>query len=182
MSTLDRSGPHHAIKRNDHHTQTEEAMTKTAIIGAGAIAYCHAAALLKLGVQITGVLDVNGASAKKLADQYDAAVITDLKSAVQGLDMVHICTPPSYRVDYARTAMEAGCNVIMEKPIAISLADAEALVALAKAHGAKLMVDFNHRFRAGFQELLAVVRSGAIGDVVNVHISRMGMLGGNAGL
>jgi myo-inositol 2-dehydrogenase/D-chiro-inositol 1-dehydrogenase len=77
--------------------------------------------------------------------------------------------------------MEAGCHVVMEKPMAITLADAKTLVEMARANGVKLMVDFNHRFRAGFQELLKIVKSGEVGDVVNVFVNRMGMLGGNAG-
>lgn len=156
-------------------------MKKTAIIGAGAIAWCHAEALTKLGVGIAGVFDINQASAVKLAARYGTVVIDDLRSVVGDLDMVHLCTPPSFRLDYARTAMEAGCHVVMEKPMAISVADGEALVALAEENKVRLMVDFNHRFRAGFLELLRVVRSGAIGEVVNVHVQRMGMLGGNAG-
>lgn len=156
-------------------------MKKTAIVGAGAIAYCHAEALTKLGVEIRGVVDVNPESARKLADKYGATPVSDLAEIVKSLDMVHICTPPSFRIDYAKTAMEAGCHVVMEKPMAITLADAEILVEMARANGVKLMVDFNHRFRAGFQELLGVVKSGEVGDVVNVFVNRMGMLGGNAG-
>ncbi|CAM5184911.1 Inositol 2-dehydrogenase/D-chiro-inositol 3-dehydrogenase [Castellaniella defragrans] len=153
----------------------------TAIIGAGAIAYCHAAALTKLGVEIRAVIDVNPESADKLARQCGAAVVSDLAEVVEGLDMVHICTPPSARVAHARTAMEAGCHVLMEKPIATTLADAQILVDLARIHKVRLMVDFNHRFRSGFQELLKRVRSGDLGEVVSVFVSRMGMLGGNAG-
>jgi predicted dehydrogenase len=156
-------------------------MTKTAIIGAGAIAYCHAEALTRLGVGIAGVMDVNQGSAQKLAARYNAAVIDDLSSVVEHLDMVHICTPPSFRLEYAEPAMAAGCHVVMEKPMAISVADAQALVDLAARHGVQLMIDFNHRFRAGFQYLLDIVNSGVIGDVISVHVQRMGMLGGNAG-
>lgn len=156
-------------------------MKSTLIVGAGAIAYCHAEALTALGVRIAGVLDANPETAARFAAQYDVPVVGDLAIAVAGLDMVHICTPPAYRIEYAATAMAAGCHVIMEKPMAITVADAETLVELADRHGVQLMVDFNHRFRPGFQELLRVVRSGAIGDVVNVHVQRMGMLGGNAG-
>lgn len=156
-------------------------MKKTAIIGAGAIAYCHAEALTKMGVEICGVVDVNKESAKTLAAKYNTTVVDDLATIAQNLDMVHICTPPAYRIDYARTAMKAGCHVVMEKPMAISIADAETLVGLASANGVKLMIDFNHRFRSGFQELLKIVQSGEVGDVVNVFVNRMGMLGGNAG-
>lgn len=156
-------------------------MTSTLVVGAGAIAYCHAEALTKLGVRIAGVLDANPETAARFADRYQVPVVGDLARAVEGLDLVHICTPPAYRIDYAATAMAAGCHVVMEKPMAIEIADAETLVELADRHGVRLLVDFNHRFRRGFQELLRVVRSGVLGEIVNVHFRRMGMLGGNAG-
>lgn len=156
-------------------------MKKTALIGAGAIAYCHARALKQLDVEICGVIDVNPDSARKLADACGTRVVSHLAEIAGELDMVHLCTPPSFRIDYARTAMEAGCHVFMEKPMAITPADGQILVNMAEANGVRLMVDFNHRFRAGFQELLRIVQSGEIGEVVNVFINRMGMLGGNAG-
>lgn len=156
-------------------------MKKTALIGAGAIAYCHARALKQLDVEICGVIDVNPDNARKLADACGARVVSHLSEIAGELDMVHLCTPPSFRIDYARTAMQAGCHVFMEKPMAITPADGQILVDMAEANGVRLMVDFNHRFRAGFQELLRIVQSGEIGEVVNVFIHRMGMLGGNAG-
>ncbi|MDE2199101.1 MAG: Gfo/Idh/MocA family oxidoreductase [Rhodospirillales bacterium] len=156
-------------------------MPSTAIIGAGAIAHCHAEALTRLGVRIAGVLDADPDTARRFAARYAVPVITDLAAAVRGLDMVHICTPPAYRIAYAQVAMQAGCHVVMEKPMAITVADGETLVEMARASGVRLMIDFNHRFRAGFQALLDVVRSGAIGEVVSIHVQRMGMLGGNAG-
>jgi len=153
----------------------------TAIVGAGAIAYCHAAALTKLGVGIRAVIDVNPESAGRLASQCGAEVVGDLAEIVDGLDMVHICTPPSARVAHARIAMEAGCHVLMEKPIAITLSDARVLVDLARVNKVRLMVDFNHRFRPGFQALARRVQSGELGEIVSVFVNRMGMLGGNAG-
>ena len=95
--------------------------------------------------------------------------------------MVHLCTPPSLRLAYAEIAMKAGCHVITEKPMAIQVEDAKKMVAMAEQYGVQLMVDYNHRFRAGFQKLLEVVRSGKIGDIVDVFVYRAGMLGGNAG-
>lgn len=154
---------------------------KTLIIGTGAIAYCHAEALKKLNVEISGVYDIRRESAQALAEAYASAVADDLSEAVKGADMVHICTPPSFRVEYAKIAAEAGCHIVMEKPMAVSVADAEEIVRVARENGVKLMVDFNHRFRPGFRKLLDVVESGAIGDPVSVYVHRMGMLGGNAG-
>ena len=156
-------------------------MLKTILVGAGAIAYAHAEALTKLGVKIQGVSDVNPASAQRLAAKYDSVAVDGIADLVKTVDMVHLCTPPAKRVEYTKVAMAAGCHVVSEKPLAISITDAQTMVHLAEQHKVQLMVDFNHRFRTGFQQLLSIVRSGRIGNVVDVFISRMGMLGGLAG-
>lgn len=157
---------------------------KTVIVGAGAIAYAHARACRELGIEVLGVYDISMESAQKLAACCGAAVLADAagyERAVQQADMVHLCTPPSLRLQYAQTAMRHGCHIITEKPIAIEVADALAMVELARRYGVQIMVDYNHRFRTGFQKLLKVVQSGQIGDIVDVFVYRMGMLGGNAG-
>ena len=141
----------------------------------------HADALTQLGVKILGIVDVNPESAKRLADAYDTVVVSDLAQIAGDLDMVHICTPSAFHIPYAKIAMEAGCHVVMEKPMATNLEDAQALVELARIHGVQLMIDFNHRFRTGFQTLLEQVQSGRLGDIINVTFSRTGLLGGNAG-
>ncbi|MCQ5130530.1 Gfo/Idh/MocA family oxidoreductase [Butyricicoccus faecihominis] len=157
---------------------------KTVIVGAGAIAYAHAKACRALNVEIVGVFDIRAESAKKLADEYHAAVLVDMEQyekAVQGADMVHLCTPPSLRLAYAEIAMKAGCHVVTEKPMAIAVEDARKMCDMAERYGVQIMVDYNHRFRPGFQKLLEIVRSGQIGDIVDAFVYRAGMLGGNAG-
>lgn len=156
-------------------------MLKTIIVGAGAIAFAHAEALTKLGVKIQGVYDINRTSAEKLALKYGSIAVDGIAELAKTVDMVHLCTPPAKRVEYAELAMAAGCHVVAEKPLAISIEDAQTMVDLAQKHKVKLMVDYNHRFRVGFQQLLRIVQSGRIGDVVDVFIYRLGMLGGYAG-
>ncbi|MCD8138867.1 MAG: Gfo/Idh/MocA family oxidoreductase [Planctomycetaceae bacterium] len=159
-------------------------MPKTIIVGAGAIAYAHARALRDLGVAILGVYDVNPESAARLASQYESKPLASLEqyeAMVADVDMVHLCTPPGLRIGYAEPAMRAGCHIITEKPMATTVDDAQTLVAMAEKYGVRIMVDFNHRFRAGFQKLLGLVRDGTLGDITDVFIHRIGMLGGNAG-
>lgn len=158
---------------------------KTVIVGAGAIAYAHARACKNTGIEVLGVFDIREESAKKLAAECGGAeVLSNMeayKNAVKNADMVHLCTPPSLRLEYAEIAMQAGCHIITEKPMAIQVEDAEKMVQMAEQYGVQLMVDYNHRFRDGFQTLLDVVRSGKIGEIIDVFVYRAGMLGGNAG-
>jgi predicted dehydrogenase len=147
-------------------------MYKTAIIGAGVISYPHAKALHDLGVGIAGVLDLNPIRARELADQYGAKVIESLDEILSEVDMVHIFTPPSNRVEYARQAAVAGKHLFVEKPIAISIADAKEIIALASANQVKLMIGFNHRFRSGYQMLQEAVQDGRLGEIIGIFVDR----------
>ncbi len=154
---------------------------KTIIIGAGAISYCHANALKDLGIEIYGVFDVDSSKSEQFADSQKCKKISHIADEIHHVDMVHICTPPSFRKEYAEVAANAGCHIMMEKPMSITVEDGQFLKDLAQQYNVKFMVDFNHRFRTGFQKLLDIVRSGELGDVFNVFVHRIGMLGGNAG-
>ncbi len=154
---------------------------KTAIVGTGAIAYCHADALVKLGAQIAGVYDIVPENAVKLASACGSKPISKLEDVLDEVDAVHLCTPPSFRIPYAEKAMAAGKHVFSEKPMAITVEDAETLVDLAAKHGVLLMVGFNHRFREGFRMLEKTYRSGALGGLTNVFVYRLGKLGMSAG-
>ena len=154
---------------------------KTAIVGTGAIAYCHADALVKLGVRIAGVYDIVHENAEKLASACGSKPISKLEDVLDEVDMVHLCTPPSFRIPYAEKAMSAGKHVFSEKPMAITVEDAETLVEMASRYGVLLMVGFNHRFREGFRMLEKAYQSGALGELTNVFVYRLGKLGMSTG-
>ena len=147
---------------------------KTAIIGAGGIAEPHAKALDKLGVTIAGVLDVNDANARSFAARFGSKAIGGLGDVLGDIDMIHLLTPPSVRVEYVREAAAAGKHIFIEKPIAATIGDAQTIVALAKEHGVKLMVNFNHRFRDGFLMLREAYDSGKLGEAVSIYSHRYG--------
>lgn len=157
-------------------------MLRTAIIGTGGIAYCHGEALKKLGVEIAGAFDIVPENAARFAREYDARTVKKIEDVLDDVDMVHICTPPSKRLEYAEKAMAAGKHVVMEKPLATSLDDARRIVALAERNRVRLLVGFNHRFRDGFRKLRKAVDSGVLGDTVGVFINRYGFFGASAGL
>lgn len=155
---------------------------KTAIIGSGGIAYCHADALRKLGVEIAGVFDIIPESAAKLAAAYGGRAISSIDEILDEVDMIHLCTPPSCRLEYAEKAMAAGKHVLSEKPMATSVEDGEKLVALAKKYGVVLMVGFSHRYRHGFKILRDTYRSGVLGKMSSLFVHRYAKIGATPGL
>jgi myo-inositol 2-dehydrogenase/D-chiro-inositol 1-dehydrogenase len=150
-------------------------MIKTIIVGAGGIAQKHAEALKRIsGVEIAAVLDPREANARALAEKYGGKVIARLEEALDDVHMVHLLTPPSKRLDYARQAMRAGKHIFCEKPIAISLDDAGEMAGLARETGVFFTTGFNMRFRPGYRMLQEDVLSGKLGDIISVWSHRIG--------
>lgn len=87
------------------------------------------------------------------------------------VDVVIVNSLPSTHREIACAAMEAGKHVIVEKPIATTLDDADAIVACARRTGRKLMVPFNLRFLPAYQRVKALVEEGTIGELVSGYAS-----------
>lgn len=150
-------------------------MIRTLIIGAGGIAQAHVSSINRIkDMEVAGVIDINYDNAKKIAQKCNAKVYDNMHEALQNVDMVHLLTPPSKRVEYALQAVDAGKHIICEKPIATSINDARMIIDAANRKGVLLMPAFNHRFRAGYEKLQEIVKSGKLGKVVNFWSYRLG--------
>jgi predicted dehydrogenase len=148
--------------------------TRAALIGTGYIAREHLRCLRTLpGVEVVAVCDRSPALAEAVAEEFgvprhftDAA---QLLSDIQP-DFVHVTTPPQSHVPLARLALDAGCHVIVEKPLALSRAEALGLLQLAEERGRWLVEDHNYLFNPAVQRLLAAKRSGQLGQCVHVEV------------
>lgn len=151
-------------------------MVKILVVGAGGIARAHVNALSKIDqAQITGIADVRLENAERLAAVCGAKAYSNYEQGLAEADMVYILTPPSIRKEIALKAIAAGKDIVMEKPIAIHLQDAEEMVHAANAAGVKFMVGFNHRFREGFIRLKDKTLSGELGEMISFWSQRLGM-------
>ncbi|MGC9349548.1 MAG: Gfo/Idh/MocA family protein [Anaerolineae bacterium] len=151
-------------------------MIRIAFAGAGGIAQRHAEAIASLeGAKLTAVVDIAKEKATDLASRYDAEAYDTLEACLPHADLVYVLTPPSTHRELTLEAVEAGKHVVVEKPIAIEIADAEAMVDAAAQAGVKLMVAFNMRFRTGFRRLKQAVDSGALGEPLQWWSQRMGL-------
>jgi predicted dehydrogenase len=94
------------------------------------------------------------------------AVITSLEQVLRrdDVDVVDICTPPYLHFEHAMAALQAGKHVICEKPLVSSLAEADALVAMEKTSGKRLMPIFQYRFGHGLQKLKLLIEKGLTGE------------------
>ena len=82
------------------------------------------------------------------------------------MDVVNICTPSGLHAQMAIDALEAGKHVIVEKPMALSLTDADRMIAAARLAGRKLCVVLQNRYNPPMQDLRRVVESGRLGRLL----------------
>ncbi len=122
------------------------------------------------GFRLAGVVDA-GAVARDWASGLGVPVFRRLEQALAAArpDLVVLVSPPATHRPLAETALAAGSHVLIEKPLAPSLGDAEAIVAAAQAHGRVAMVSQNYRFRRQPRALEALVRGGALGRVIGIR-------------
>lgn len=150
-------------------------MINIVLVGAGGIARTHGSSLMRIpSANIVGIVDPNKERAEILASTVGATAYEHLEDCVDGADVVYILTPPSTHRELALKAIEAGKHVVCEKPISISLDDAEAMVQAAEQADVKLMIAFNNRFRTGFNRLKEMVHAGTLGTLVNMWSQRIG--------
>ncbi|MET0813901.1 MAG: Gfo/Idh/MocA family oxidoreductase, partial [Pseudoxanthomonas sp.] len=148
---------------------------RVALVGAGYVAGHHLAALKALDfVEVVGICDTNVEAARALAERHGvplvAATLAELASARP--QAVHVLTPPSSHASITLAALEMGCHVLVEKPMADSVADCETMI--AKAREKRLLLGVNHSdlYDPVLLQALEAVRDGAIGDLVSVDIVR----------
>jgi predicted dehydrogenase len=101
----------------------------------------------------------------------DAVVSADLSAvlASEKPDLVLDIAVPAARLEIIRMGLEAGCDVLTEKPMATSLADARVINALAAKTGRVHAVTQNRRFKEGVRRVRATIESGVIGDITALH-------------
>ncbi|NAZ87987.1 Gfo/Idh/MocA family protein [Kineococcus indalonis] len=138
------------------------------VVGTGAIAHAHAAALRTAGerVRLVAAVDVDEDRARGFAERWGvpatAGRLEDVLAA-HPVDLVLLCTPPATHVPLAETALAAGANVVVEKPVALSLAQTDRLLAAEAASTGSVAVVSQHRFGSGVRRLAALVADGTLG-------------------
>lgn len=120
------------------------------------------------GVRVTAVADLVPALYAPLVDEFAIPLATtDWREVVQhnDVDIVYLATPPFLHAEQGITAMEAGKHVLCEKPLALSLAEADAMLAVARRQQVRLSVNFIMRFSHLYQILHTIVRNAWLGAV-----------------
>ena len=132
------------------------------------------------GVQVTTVYDVETERASALAEKYQVPVVAaGLESLLnEQVDVVHVATPEDCHREPVVAALEAGKDVLVEKPFATSIDDCHAMMRAANASRRTLMVGHLLRFDPRYVVLREEVAAGRIGKIVSMNAKRGRMRGG----
>ena len=147
------------------------AATKVAILGAGMIGDVHRRAAVLAGAQVLGVMASSPERSREVAaawgvEQAYGSIeeVTESKAKI-----VHICTPNASHVPYAVALMEAGKHVLCEKPLGISLEDAQYAAKVAEDTGVVNTIPFAYRFHPMAREMRSRVQSEEFGAINLMH-------------
>ena len=138
---------------------------RVGVAGAGFIGAVHARAYAQLAdVELVGVADPIAAKAAPLAAATGCRPFADHAALLrEGLDIISVCLPPEPHLAVAEAAAAAGTHVLMEKPIARTVAEADAMIAACRRAGVWLMTGFTHHFYPEMRAAHRLIREGAIG-------------------
>ncbi len=144
---------------------------KAAIVGTGFIGPAHLEALRRIpNVEVVALVEVNQELANEKAKQLGiprAYVFADMLKQ-DDIDVVHICTPNFLHYSQAKAVLEAEKHVVCEKPLAISLQEAEDLVKIAKTTGLVNAVHFNLRYYPMVRQMKVMREKGELGEVYSI--------------
>jgi len=149
----------------------------TALIGCGKVAPTHAQALLDLPEShFVAVCSTREAHARAFAERYGVRAYVDPEEMLRGqqVQMVSICTPHPTHARLAVAATRAGVHVLVEKPMAVSLRECDAMIAAAREGDVRLGVISQRRLYEPVQRVKRAIDSGKIGKPILATLVVMG--------
>ena len=148
---------------------------QVALLGTGYIAEWHAKAIASIrNVKLVAVCDQVLSRAEAFAQKFDVPRIYNTLEAMlaaERLDSVHVLLPPDIHFQAAKTILDAGVNVFVEKPMCLSLQDCEVLTHLAEERKLKIGVGHNFLFSECYERLRNDIRNGILGTIDHLTIT-----------
>jgi predicted dehydrogenase len=134
-------------------------MTRVAVVGVGALGQHHARVYASLpSATLVGVCDRDATRAREVATTHGVAVLDGLEEVVAAADAVSVAVPTADHYPVARRLLDAGKDVLLEKPMTVTLEEADDLMELAASKGAVLQIGHIERFNPATALLLAEAR------------------------
>ncbi len=144
-----------------------------AIVGCGRIARRHAEQIKRVGT-LAAVCDIDNTAADELSRAFGARPyysIESLLASEPGLDVVSICTPNGLHAQHSILALKAGCHVLCEKPLCISVSDAREMIEAAQQSAKMLFVVKQNRFNPPVQVVKQWLTDGTLGRIHSFQVN-----------
>jgi phthalate 4,5-cis-dihydrodiol dehydrogenase len=154
--------------------RSEEAspIVRVAIAGLGAAGCMMIPALLKHpSIKLTAAADTDLAPLERFWADFQAETFRSVEELCKSsnVDAIYMATPTQYHTEHTLMALEHRKHVVLEKPMALSLTDADAMIAAAARHGVQLVVGHSHSFEPPIRKIREIVRSGELGRLRMLH-------------
>lgn len=146
---------------------------RVALLGCGRIAHVHAGYLRQVPeVEFIGACDLDPLSREKFTARWQLPTFADVDELIAAAEphVVHVLTPPATHAKLTVELLDAGLDVLVEKPMALTTADADAMVAAARRTGRVLTVDHNRWFDPVMQRARALLETGQLGTLIGVDV------------
>jgi predicted dehydrogenase len=150
---------------------------RVAVVGYGYWGSKHVRVLSTMPDVAVTVVDSDGGRLEEAAAHYPSveSTATDLGDVLDDTDAVLVATPPGSHYAVAMQALKHGKHVLVEKPLATSVAQAEDLVAVAAENDVQLMVGHTFEYNAAVRQLREIIQSGQLGRVLYIDSARLSL-------
>jgi phthalate 4,5-cis-dihydrodiol dehydrogenase len=122
-------------------------------------------------IALTAAADIDKGQLEKFHSEFQGETYLSAQAlcASPEVDVVYVATPNQFHIEHALTALEQGKHVLVEKPMTLSLDDADVMIQAAKRHGVQLMVNVKHSFDPHIRKIREIVQSGELGRLRMLH-------------
>jgi len=136
-----------------------ERPVRVAVVGVGDFGRNHARVYRRLeGAELVGVVDRNSERARSVADEFDTGILPDLDSLTGRVDAVSLAVPTSEHARIGCLLLSRGIDVLVEKPIAASVAEADLLIDAARQYARVLQIGHLERFNPAIVAVLPIIK------------------------
>ncbi len=144
---------------------------KYTIIGCGRISPNHIAAAKANHLEIVGICDINQQAMQEKASKFDLGNTKQYEDYHEMLrkerpELVAVCTESGKHASIALDCLECGCNIIIEKPIALSISDANSIIKSGREKGLKVCVSHQNRFNKAIQKIREAIEKERFGKLL----------------
>lgn len=150
----------------------QERIINIGIVGLGIAGTSMIPAILEHPhVRLAGVATRNKERLEKFAKDYQAETYFTIDELCKSksIDAIYIATPTEFHKDHVKIAAEAKKHIIVEKPLAVTLEEADEMIRAAEENGVQLIVGHSHSFEPPIQKMREIIESGELGRVTMIH-------------